>query len=358
MIPIAKPDIGNEEIDAVSEVLASGIIAEGKRVAEFESAFADYINTDHAVAVNSGTAALHTALLAHGIGKGDEVITTSFSFIATANSITYCGAKPVFVDIEPETFNIDTELIEESITRHTKALMPVHLYGHPAEMKTINEIAEDNDLVIIEDACQAHGATYNGNKVGSFGTGTFSFYPTKNMTTGEGGIVTTNDSEVARKARMIRAHGSQERYLHEMIGYNFRMTDIAAAIGLIQLKKVERYNSARMRNASMLSEKLKNIDGITVPTVREGCNHVFHQYTIRVDNRDELVTKLKQNDIGTGIYYPIPIHKQPTYIESGYKYELPICEKAAKEVISLPVHPGISEQNIEQIIENVIAGVK
>lgn len=358
MIPMAKPDIGNEEIDAVSEVLASGIIAEGKRVAEFESAFADYIDADHAVAVNSGTAALHTALLAHGIGKGDEVITTSFSFIATANSITYSGAKPVFVDIEPETFNIDTELIEESITRNTKALMPVHLYGHPAEMKTITEIAEDHDLAIIEDACQAHGATYNGNKVGSFGTGAFSFYPTKNMTTGEGGIITTNETEIARKARMIRAHGSQERYLHEMIGYNFRMTDIAASIGLVQLKKVEGYNSARMRNASMLSKKLKDIEGITVPTIREGCKHVFHQYTIRVSNRDELVTKLKQNDIGTGIYYPIPIHKQPIYIEKGYKYGLPVCEKAAKEVISLPVHPGVSEQNIEQIIENVILGVK
>ncbi|MEL4305028.1 DegT/DnrJ/EryC1/StrS family aminotransferase [Methanococcoides sp. LMO-2] len=358
MIPIAKPDIGKEEIDAVSKVMTSGIIAEGKRVAEFESAFADYIGTEHAVAVNSGTAALHTALLAHGIGKGDEVITTSFSFIATANSILYTGAKPVFSDIDPETFNIDPEKIEDSITNDTKALMPVHLYGHPAEMKAINEIAEDHGLAIIEDACQAHGATYHGRKVGSFGTGAFSFYPTKNMTTGEGGIITTNDSEVARKARMIRAHGSQERYLHEMVGYNFRMTDIAAAIGLVQLKKIEGYNSARRNNASLLSERLKDIPGITVPTIRKGSGHVFHQYTIRVANRDELVTKLKQNEIGTGVYYPIPIHMQPTYIEAGYNYDLPICEKAAKEVVSLPVHPGVSEQNIEQIIENVIAGVK
>ncbi|AKB84744.1 DegT/DnrJ/EryC1/StrS aminotransferase family protein [Methanococcoides methylutens] len=358
MIPIAKPDIGKEEIDAVSKVMTSGIIAEGKRVAEFESAFADYIGTEHAVAVNSGTAALHTALLAHGIGKGDEVITTSFSFIATANSIMYTGAKPVFADIDPETFNIDPEKIEDSITNDTKALMPVHLYGHPAEMKAINEIAEDHGLAIIEDACQAHGAIYNGKKVGSFGTGAFSFYPTKNMTTGEGGIITTNDSEVARKARMIRAHGSQERYLHEMVGYNFRMTDIAAAIGLVQLKKIERYNSARRKNAYLLSERLKDIPGITVPTIRKGCGHVFHQYTIRVNNREELVTKLKQNEIGTGVYYPIPIHMQPTYIEAGYNYDLPICEKAAKEVVSLPVHPGVSEQDIEQVIENVIAGVK
>ncbi|WP_440952431.1 DegT/DnrJ/EryC1/StrS family aminotransferase [Methanococcoides sp. FTZ1] len=358
MIPIAKPDIGNEEIDAVSEVLASGIIAEGERVGEFESAFADYIGAEHAIAVNSGTAALHTALLAHGIGKGDEVITTSFSFIATANSIAYTGAKPVFVDIEAETFNIDVDLIENSITRDTKALMPVHLYGHPAEMKAINEIADDHDLVIIEDACQAHGATYNGQKVGSFGTGAFSFYPTKNMTTSEGGIITTNDSEIARKARMIRAHGSQERYLHEMIGYNFRMTDIAAAIGLVQLKKLEGYNNARKRNASKLSERLKDIPGVTVPVIRKGCDHVFHQYTIRVKNRDEVVACLKQSGIGTGVYYPIPIHMQPTYIEARYNCDLPVCEKAAKEVISLPVHPGVSEQDIEQIIENVIAGVK
>ncbi|SES89906.1 dTDP-4-amino-4,6-dideoxygalactose transaminase [Methanococcoides vulcani] len=357
MIPIAKPNLGDEEIDAVSEVLASGIIAEGKRVAEFESAFAEYIGTEHAIAVNSGTAALHAALLAHGIGKGDEVITTSFSFIATANSIMYTGARPVFVDIEPETFNIDTSLIEDSITKDTKALMPVHLYGHPAEMKQINEIAEDHNLAIIEDACQAHGATYHGKKVGSFGTGAFSFYPTKNMTTGEGGIITTDDSEVARKARMIRAHGSQERYLHEMLGYNFRMTDIAAAIGLVQLKKIDGFNLKRQKNAQLLSEGLKDVSGVTIPTVRKGCEHMFHQYTIRTEARDDLITKLNENGIGTGVYYPIPIHMQPTYIEAGYTYDLPVCEKAAKEVISLPVHPGVLEKDVEKIIKNVIEGV-
>lgn len=358
MIPIAKPDIGDEEREAVSEVLDSGMIAEGKRVAEFESAFAEYAGVEHCIAVNSGTAALHVAMLAHGIGKGDEVITTSFSFIATANTIMYTGARPVFVDIEPDTFNIDTSLIEDSITKDTKALMPVHLYGHPAEMKAITEIAEDHDLIIIEDACQAHGATYHGKKVGSFGTGAFSFYPTKNMTTGEGGMITTNDSEVARKARMIRAHGSQQRYLHEMIGYNMRMTDIAAAIGVAQLKKIDRFNSARQKNASLLSEGLKNIPGVTVPTVRNGCEHMFHQYTLRVDNRDELVTKLNQSGIGTGVYYPIPIHMQPVYIEAGYTDDLIECEKAAKEVISLPVHPGVSEEDVKQIVKAVIEGIE
>jgi dTDP-4-amino-4,6-dideoxygalactose transaminase len=358
MIPIAKPDIGDEEKEAVIQVLSSGMIAEGKRVAEFESIFAEYSGVEHCVAVNSGTAALHAAMLSHGIGKGDEVITTSFSFIATANSIMYTGAKPVFVDIETETFNIDTDLIENSITKNTKALMPVHLYGHPAEMKAINDIAEDHNLVVIEDACQAHGAIYHGKKVGSFGTGAFSFYPTKNMTTGEGGMITTNDEEVARKARMIRAHGSQQRYLHEMMGYNLRMTDIAAAIGLVQLSKIDAYNAARRKNASMLSEGLKDIPEITVPTIRDACEHMFHQYTIRVDNRDELVTKLNQQGIGTGVYYPIPIHKQPLYVELSYKDYLPECEKAAKEAISLPVHPGVSEEDINKIIEAVISGVE
>ena len=358
MIPIAKPDIGYEEQKAVADVLSSGMIAEGKRVAEFETAFAEYAGVENCIAMNSGTAALHAAMLAHGIGKGDEVITTSFSFIATANSIMYTGARPVFVDIEPDTFNIDTDLIEDSITKNTKALMPVHLYGHPAEMRRIMEIAEEHDLVVIEDACQAHGANYHGKKVGSFGTGAFSFYPTKNMTTGEGGMITTNDEEVARKARMIRAHGSQQRYLHEMMGYNLRMTDIAAAIGLVQLSKVDGYNSARRNNASMLSEGLKGISGVTVPTIRDGCEHMFHQYTLRVENRDDLVKKLTQTGIGTGIYYPTPIHKQPVYIEAGYTDTLIECEKAAKEAVSLPVHPGVSKDDVKQIITAVINGVE
>ncbi len=256
MIHIAKPQLGQEEIDAVSSVLRSGMIAEGPKVAEFENAFAEFVGVEHAVAVNSGTAALHAALLAHGIGKGDEVITSSFSFIATANSILFTGASPVFADIDPDTFNINTDDIQESITSKTKAIMPVHLYGHPSEMKAVMEIAEDNDLAVIEDACQAHGAIYNGKKVGSFGTGAFSFYPTKNMTTSEGGIMTTNDKKVAEKARMIRAHGSRQRYMHETLGYNLRMTDIAAAIGLVQLSKLDGFNAKRKANAAVLTEGL------------------------------------------------------------------------------------------------------
>lgn len=357
MIPIAKPLMGDEEIDAVAAVLRSGLIAEGERVREFETKFAEYIGVEHAVAVNSGTSALFAALLAHNIGNGDEVITTSFSFIATANSILFTGAKPVFADIEYDTFNIDTDGILDKITPKTKALMPVHLYGHPAEMKAIMEIADDHNLVIIEDACQAHGTSYGGKKVGSFGTGAFSFYPTKNMTTSEGGMITTDDKAVAERARMVRSHGSKQRYLHEMIGYNLRMTDISAAIGLVQLDKLDNFTSMRQENARILSDGLQDIDGITVPVIWDGCSHVFHQYTIRVragaEKRNELAAMLNQNGIGTGMYYPIPIHKQPVYMNLGYNDNLPECEKAAEEALSLPVHPGVLKDELKTIIESI-----
>lgn len=353
MIPIAKPQLDDAEIQAVSDVLRSGIIAEGQCVADFEHAFAEYTGTEFAVAVNSGTAALHAALLAHGIGKNDEVITSSFSFVATANSVLFTGAKPVFADIKPDTFNLDPELIEDKITPATKVIMPVHLYGHPAEMSAITDIAEDRGLILLEDACQAHGATYNRKKTGSFGTGAFSFYPTKNMTTSEGGIITTNDEKVAEKARMIRAHGSRQRYLHEMLGYNLRMTNISAAIGLVQLKKLPEYTSARQHNAGLLTEKLKDIEGIQCPVVKKNCSHSFHQYTIRTQNRDELSEYLKSKEIGTGIYYPIPIHRQPYYKEIGYNDSLLVTEKASREAISIPVHPGVSDENINTICDAI-----
>jgi dTDP-4-amino-4,6-dideoxygalactose transaminase len=353
MIPIAKPQLDQAEIDAVSDVLRSGIIAEGQRVAQFEEAFAEYTGTDHAVAVNSGTAALHAALLAHGIGRGDEVITSSFSFIATGNSVLFTGARPVFADICADTFNLDPKLIEEKITPATKAIMPVHLYGHPADMDAIRDIAEDHDLILIEDACQAHGAALSAKKVGSFGTGAFSFYPTKNMTTSEGGMITTNSLEVAERARMIRSHGSKQRYLHEMLGYNLRMTDISAAIGLVQLGKLAEYTSSREHNAALLSKGLRDIEGIQCPTVRPGCRHVFHQYTIRIRERDALADYLKGIGIGTGIYYPIPIHRQPYYKELGYNDSLLVTEKASREVISLPVHPGVTEEDIATIVNAI-----
>ncbi|MDN5310226.1 MAG: perosamine synthetase [Methanolobus sp.] len=353
MILVAKPQIDEAEIEAVSEVLRSGMIAQGQRVADFEQAFAEYNGVDHAVAVNSGTAALHAALLAHGIGKGDEVITSPFSFVATANSVLFTGATPVFADIEPEAFILDPDLVAEKITPRTKAIMPVHLYGHPADMDAMRDLAEDKHLLLIEDACQSHGATFRGKMVGSFGTGAFSFYPTKNMTTSEGGMLTTNSREVAEKARMIRAHGSAQRYLHEMLGFNLRMTDICAAIGLVQLQKLEGYTAKRQQNAEKLTKGLQGAENIVCPTVKEGCSHVFHQYTIRTEKRDDLAAYLNSKGVGTGIHYPIPIHRQPYYQELGYTDSMPISEKASREVLSLPVHPQLAEEDLDLIINTI-----
>jgi perosamine synthetase len=358
MIPIARPIIGEEEINAVTDVMMSGVIAEGTKVFDFEKAFSDFIDVSNAVAVNSGTSALQIALQAAGIGPGDEVVTSPFSFIATANSILYTGAKPIFADITPDTFNIEPDEIQNRITHRTKAILPVHLYGHPAEMKAIMDIAEDKNLIVIEDACQAHGAKYNGKNVGSFGIGTFSFYPTKNMTTSEGGMITTQDNFIDEVARMIRSHGSKQRYLHEILGYNSRMTDISAAIGLVQLSRLDDFNRKRMDNARYLSAGLKNISGIEIPQVRNGCTHVFHQYTIRITDecrykRDNLVNLINANGIGTGIYYPIPIHKQPLYKKSGYREHLENSETASMQVISLPVHPSVSTEEMNHIITTI-----
>jgi perosamine synthetase len=358
MIPIAKPIITEDEISAVTAALQSGIIAQGKKVAEFEEAFARFIGTKYAVAVNSGTAALHVALLACGIGEGDEVITSPFTFISTANSILFTGGKPVFADIDEETFNIAAGGIAERITPRTKAIMPVHLYGQPCDMKTIMKIAEEHGLTVIEDACQAHGAEYDGQRVGSFSTGCFSFYPTKNITTGEGGMITTNDEAIAQKARMLRNHGQRERYLNEILGYNYRMTDIAAAIGLCQLEKLERFNKKRIENAKFLTAQLKEIRGLIPPSVRPNVKHVFHQYTLRVTenfglSRDGLREKLKGNGVATEIYYSLPIPKQPLYQNLGYNEYLTNAEKAAREVISLPVHPSLTKEDLETIVRSI-----
>ncbi len=350
MISIAKPYLDEAEIEAVTAVLRSGVIAEGPRVAQFEQAFAEYVGVGHAVALNSGTAALHVALMAHGIGKGDEVITSPFSFVATANSIVYTGAKPVFADIEPDTYNISPDQVHELITSRTKAIMPVHLYGHAADMGAIMEIAEDHNLLVIEDACQAHGATYKGKKVGSFGTGAFSFYPTKNMTTSEGGIITTDDPDIAARSRMLRAHGSKQRYLHEMIGYNFRMTDISAAIGIVQMGRLPEFTEKRRQNARKLSNGLKDTKNIILPVEKENCSHVYHQYTIRTPRRDSLRDTLQEKGVGTGTYYPLCIHQQPLYKEMGYAGSFPNSEKASREVLSIPVHPALSDADINTVI--------
>lgn len=353
MINLSKPLIGAEEKQAVLEVLDSGMLAQGPRVKAFEEAFAGMCGVKHAVATSSGTTALHTALLAHGIGAGDEVITSPFTFIASANSILYVGAKPVFVDIDPETYNLEPGLVQEAITARTRAILPVHLFGLSCDMDRLVDITHRNDLILIEDACQSHGATYSGKRVGSFGTGTFSLYPTKNMTSGEGGMITTDDPQIAENCRVIRQHGMRRRYYHDELGFNFRMTDIQAAIGLEQLKKLEGFNQIRQANARYLSSHL---NGVSVPKAPAGREHVFHQYTVRVPGgkRDALAAHLNERGVGSNVYYPVPVHKQTYYTQKlGYAMSLAEAEKAAEEVLSLPVHPALSQADLRTIVQAV-----
>lgn len=352
MIPIAKPSIAQEEMEAVKSVLMTGNIAQSKKVDEFEKQFADYIGAEYAISTSNGTTALHVALLSNGIGKGNEVITTSFTFVATANSVLFTGAKPVFVDIDSHSFNLDPSLIEDKITKKTKAIMPVHLYGQAADLKAINDICQDHNLILIEDAAQAHGAKFDGKKLGSFGTGCFSFYPTKNMTTSEGGMITTNDKSVYEKARKFRNHGQEKRYYYDALGFNFRMTDICAAIGICQLNKLDGFNKIRQKNAEYYSKKLSKLDYLECPKTAPNKEHVFHQYTLRIKDgrRDEVIQGLEKAGIGYGIYYPMPLHKQPLYIELGYKDKLKETEKAAEEVISIPVHPLLTKEEVEHIV--------
>jgi dTDP-4-amino-4,6-dideoxygalactose transaminase len=332
------------------------MLAQGLKVAEFEENFAKFVGVKYAVATASGTTALQVALQAVGIGPGDEVITSPFTFIASANSTLYAGAKPVFTDINEKTFNIDPEKIEAVITQKTKAIMPVHLYGQPCDMTKIMAIARNHRLIVIEDACQAHGATWRDKKVGSLGlAGIFSFYPTKNMTTGEGGMITTNSLDIYEKANLLRNHGSKIKYYHDILGYNFRMTDMAAAIGIEQLKKLPKFNRVRQKNAAYLSKHLLGISGIIVPEVQKNAEHVFHQYTIRITpdfalTRDELLKKLTEAGIGTAIFYPLPINEQKLYRELGYKPNTPVAEKISKEVLSLPVHPDLKARDLEYIV--------
>lgn len=353
LIPIAQPLISDQEIDEVVKVLKSGFIAQGPKVAEFEEKFAEYVGVEHAVATSSGTTALHLALLALGIEKGNEVINTPFSFAATANSILFTGARPVFADIDPKTYNLDPLKIEEVINKKTKAIMPVHLYGQPADMNPIKQIAEDHNLWIIEDAAQAHGAQYHNQMVGTLGDiACFSFYPTKNMTTGEGGMITTDSSELADAARMLRSHGESERYTHMVLGYNFRMTDIAAAIGLVQLKRLDNFNKSRIENAEYLTTHINTIEGIEPPLVMDQVKHVFHQYTVRVKNgkRENIKDFLADLGIGTGVHYPKTIYQQKLYQDLGIKGNCPQSEKAAEEVLSLPVHPGLTVEDLGEIV--------
>lgn len=355
-INIACPQIGREEINAVRGVLKSGMLAQGPKVAEFEEKFAKFIGVKFAIATSSGTTALEVALRALKIGPGDEVITSPFTFIASANSILYTGAKPVFVDIEEETFNIDPAKIEKAITKKTKAIMPVHLYGSACDMTKIIAIAKKHKLQVVEDACQAHGAEWQGKKVGAFGIGAFSLYPTKNMTTGEGGMITTNSKDIYEKANLLRAHGSKIKYYHDILGYNYRMTDIEAAMGIEQLKKLAKFNVLRIKNAKFLNKHLGKIEGLVVPEGQDKAKHVYHQYTIRIKpefglKRDQVLAKLTEAGIGTAVFYPLPLNEQKIYKDLGYKANMPIAEKVSKEVLSLPVHPGLKVGDLEYIVK-------
>lgn len=350
MIPVAKPKMGLRERLAVDRVLRSGKLAQGHEVQAFESEFNSYIGSLESVAVNSGTSALHLSLLALGIGKGDEVMVPSFSFAATANAVALTGATPVFVDIEDVFFNMDPKKIEEKINSRTKAIMPVHLYGHPADMVQISSIADKHGLIVVEDAAQAHGASIGGKMVGSWGQAAgFSFYPTKNMTSGEGGMVTVSSIDIARNIRMLRNQGMEVRYQNEIVGFNNRMTDIHASIGRVQLKRLPEWTRQRQKNAKFLSENLR---GVIVPRIGENASHVFHQYTIQVValDRDEFANQLERNGVGSGVYYPTPIHKLPTFIGGA---DLPVTEEVSKRALSLPVHPSLKPRDLEKIVKTV-----
>lgn len=357
MIPMARPLIGPEEEDAVLSVLRSGMLAQGPQIERFEVAFAALCGVPHAVAVSSGTTALYLALLAHGIGPGDEVITTPFTFIATANSVLMTGARPVFIDIDPVSFNINPALIEAAITPRTKAIIPVHLYGQIAAMDAITEIAKHHGLVIIEDAAQAVGALFHDRPAGSFGTGCFSLYATKNMTSGEGGMITTADPAVADRLRLLRNHGSRVRYYHEFLGYNFRMTNLQAAIGLTQLGKLAAFNARRLRNAAFFDHHI-NHPAVTKPQVQPGMRHVFHQYTLRIRaNRDAAARQLAAAGVSTAIFYPLSIPRQPFYREIGYTDQMPVADQMSDEVLALPVHPGLNDADLNQIV-NAVNGLR
>jgi dTDP-4-amino-4,6-dideoxygalactose transaminase len=358
-IPAAKPIVGDEEREAVDRVLRSGMIAQGPEVAAFEQEFgAQLVGGRTCVAVNSGTSGLHLGLLAAGIGPGDEVIVPSFTFAATGNSVALTGATPVFADIDPATFCLDPASVEKVITERTKAVMPVHLYGHPADMDGFTALAEKHGIAVFEDAAQAHGATLHGAPVGSFGTfAMFSLYPTKNMTSGEGGMVACATDDVARNVRLLRNQGMERQYANELVGFNARMTDIHAAIGRVQLTKVGAWTEQRRANAAFLDAHL---EGVVVPPVAQGATHVYHQYTIRVaEDRDRVVTALREeHQVGSGVYYPIPNHRLDSLKRFAPDLDLPETEKAAAEVISLPVHPSLTQEDLDRIVTAVNTVVK
>ena len=357
-IPIAKPVIGEEETKAADEVLCSGMLTQGEAVKRFEETFSAYIGVKNSIACSNGTVALDLALKAIDIGPGDEVISPAFTFIATANAILYQGSKPVFVDVDPRTFNIDPQDLQEKITTRTKAIIGVHLYGQPFDLRAVQQICDDHHLALIEDCAQAHGAEYDGRRVGGFGTGCFSFYPTKNMTTGEGGMITTNDDLLAAKLRLMRNHGDTGKYNHVTLGYNYRMTNIQGAIGQVQLKRLDNFNQKRIENAEFLDANLDS-EGLTTPFRESRVRHVYNQYVVRVEagflaSREKFMEDLGSKGIGCAVHYPKPVYRQPLYQQLGLdRVVCPVAEDVSQRVVSLPVHPSLSQTDLEYIAKTV-----
>jgi len=367
MISINGPQIGEEEIEAVVKVLKSGVLTSGlgagPKVTEFEKAFAMFVRAKHGIAMNAGTAALHSALAAAGVKAGDEVILPSFTFVATAEVVVFNRAKPIFVDISPDTYTISPRAVEKAVTRKTKAIMPVDLYGMPADVQPIREIADKHGLKIIEDAAQAHGATYKGKPPGALADAAcWSFYGSKNMTTGEGGMITTNSDEIAETSRYIRSHGEKKKYQSLMLGHNYHMPEIAAALGVEQLKKLPKFVARRRQNARRLTENLEKAKGLQLPSEPEGFKCSWYLYTVQLkkakkEKRDEVVEKLRQKGIDAFICYVNPIHLMPYYRKFG-RYRLPETEKASERVFSLPVHPGVTPKQIDYISDSVLQLLK
>jgi perosamine synthetase len=359
LIPINLPKIGEEEVEAVVKVLRSGLLTSGLGagpvVTQFEKNFAEFAGVKHAIAVNTGTAALHSAIVATGVKQGDEVILPSFTFVATAEAVVMAGGKPVFTDIDPKTYNVSPAEIEKAITKKTKAIVPVDLYGLPAEIKPIREIAAKHGLALVEDAAQAHGATYEGKPAGVFADAAcWSLYASKNMTTGEGGVVTTDDDEIAETVRLIRTHGEKAKYASLMLGTNYRMSEVQAAIGSVQLEKLPAFVAKRRENARRISRMLAKTERLQLPEEPKGRQHSWYLYTVRLKNateneRNKLVEDLRKKDIGAEVYYINPVHLMPYYRESFGRYKLLETEKAVKQVFSLPIHPGVTEEQIDYI---------
>ncbi|MGQ0550451.1 MAG: DegT/DnrJ/EryC1/StrS family aminotransferase [Armatimonadota bacterium] len=356
VIPIARPQIGEEERRQVLEVLTSGALVAGRRVKAFEEAFAGYLGVPHAVATSSGSAALQVAMLALGIGRGDRVVTTPFTFAGTSNAIIHAGAQPVFVDVDPATGDLDPAAVEAVLRAGgARAILIVHLYGLPADAPAFRRLADQYGALLIEDCAQAHGAAIEDRRVGTFGdVGIFSFYPTKNMTTGEGGMVVTGDERVARRARLLVDPRGDEEYAHEVVGFNYRLTEIAGAIGLVQLQHLEARNERRREHARRLTQGLRALPWLHVPTEPSGYRHVYHQYTVRVPrNRDGLARHLEAAGVGCRVYYPTLVPHTPAYSRLGFAGSYPHAEALTRQVLSLPVHPALTADDLETIVAAV-----